>query len=108
MPTKTERILALLPGTFQASAGPSALRALADAFGSELLAGENSLAAVMRAHWVDHADKGAAGSSTSPASPPSGASPPGRTRTSRSSASTSSATSAPSSKAPPRCRASCG
>ncbi len=60
MPTKTERILALLPGTFQAAAVRSPLRALVDAFGSELLAAENSLAAVMRAHWVDHADKGAA------------------------------------------------
>lgn len=59
MPTKTERILALLPRTFQVAAGKSALRAVADAFGSELLKGENTLAELMRAHWVDHADKGA-------------------------------------------------
>ena len=61
MPTKAERILALLPRTFAAAtAGPSALRAVANAFGGELLGAENSLAPVMRAHWVDHADKGAA------------------------------------------------
>jgi hypothetical protein len=59
VPTKTERILALLPRTFEVAAGKSALRAVADAFGTELLQGENSLAEVMRAHWVDHADKGA-------------------------------------------------
>lgn len=59
MPTKTERILGYLPLTFQAAAGRSALRAVAGAFGNELLAAENSLAALMRAHWVDHADKGA-------------------------------------------------
>jgi hypothetical protein len=59
MPTKTERILGYLPLTFQAAAGRSALRAVAGAVGGELLAAENSLAAMMRAHWVDHADKGA-------------------------------------------------
>ena len=59
MPTKTERILGYLPLTFQAAAGRSALRAIAGAFGGELQAAENSLAALMRAHWVDHADKGA-------------------------------------------------
>lgn len=59
MPTKTERILGYLPLTFQVAAGRSALRAVAGAFGSELLTAENSLAALMRAHWVDHADKGA-------------------------------------------------
>ena len=37
----------------------SALFALVDAFGSELLKAENSLAAIMQAHWVDHADRGA-------------------------------------------------
>ena len=59
---KTERILSYLPGTFLAAEGtrPSALRAVAAAFGGELQAGENSLAALMRAHWVDHADRGAA------------------------------------------------
>jgi len=60
VPTKAERILALLPRVFEAVAGKSALRAVVNAFGGELLAAENSLAAVMRAHWVDHADKGAA------------------------------------------------
>ena len=63
MPSKTERILSYLPGTFRAADGttrPSALRAIAAAFGSELQAGENTLAALMRAHWVDHADRGAA------------------------------------------------
>lgn len=59
---KTERILSYLPGTFLAAEGtrPSALRAVAAAFGGELQAGESSLAALMRAHWVDHADRGAA------------------------------------------------
>jgi hypothetical protein len=59
VPTKTERILGYLPLTFQAAAGRSALRAIAAAFGGELQTAENSLAALMRAHWVDHADKGA-------------------------------------------------
>lgn len=59
MATKTERILSYLPGTFRALPGASALRAVAAAFGGELQAGENSLAALMRAHWVDHADRGA-------------------------------------------------
>lgn len=59
MPTKTERILSYLPETFRAGPSRSALRAVVDAFGRELLAAENSLAALMRAHWVDHADKGA-------------------------------------------------
>ncbi len=59
---KTERILSYLPGTFRVAEGstrPSALRAVAAAFGGELQAGENTLAALMRAHWVDHADRGA-------------------------------------------------
>lgn len=59
MATKTERILSYLPGTFQTLPRASALRAVAAAFGGELQAGENSLAALMRAHWVDHADRGA-------------------------------------------------
>ncbi len=59
MATKTERILGYLPGTFQAAPVLSALRALIDAPGRELLLAENSLAALMRAHWVDHADRGA-------------------------------------------------
>lgn len=59
MPTKTERILSYLPGTFRAAFERSALRAVVEAFGRELLEAENSLAALMRAHWVDHADRGA-------------------------------------------------
>ncbi|MFL5542114.1 MAG: hypothetical protein ACJ8J0_24220 [Longimicrobiaceae bacterium] len=59
MPTKTERILALLPRTFRAHPRPTALHALAEAFGGELLRAENALAEVMQAHWVDHADRGA-------------------------------------------------
>lgn len=60
MPTKTDRILSYLPRTFQTSPRPPVLYAVADAFGNELLLGENSLAAVMLAHWVDFADKNAA------------------------------------------------
>ena len=59
MPTKTDRILSYLPGTFRALPRPTALYALADTFGNELQQAENSLAALMMAHWVDHADKGA-------------------------------------------------
>lgn len=59
MPTKTERILSYLPGTFRALPRPTALYAVVDAFGNELLLAENSLAAIMQAHWVDHADRGA-------------------------------------------------
>jgi hypothetical protein len=59
MPTKTERILALLPRTFRAHPRPTALHALAEAFGGELLRAENALAEVMQSHWVDHADRGA-------------------------------------------------
>jgi hypothetical protein len=59
MPTKTERILSYLPSTFRALPKPTALFTVADAFGGELLQAENSLAALMLAHWVDHADKGA-------------------------------------------------
>src|SRR5688500_5597043 len=60
MATKTDRILARLPRTFQALPPPTALHALADAFGGELQRAENALAEVMQAHWVDHADRGAA------------------------------------------------
>lgn len=59
MPTKTERILGYLPQTFRA--GPrhlSPLYFVVAAFGNELLNGENSLAALMHAHWVNHADRG--------------------------------------------------
>lgn len=59
MPNKTERILGYLPRTFQALPKPTALYSLVDAFGGELLRGENSLAALMLAHWVEHADRGA-------------------------------------------------
>ncbi len=58
MPTKTDRILSYLPGTFRALPRPTALYSIADAFGQELLKAENSLAALMLAHWVDHADRG--------------------------------------------------
>jgi hypothetical protein len=57
MPTKTDRILSFLPKTFRTSPRPPVLYPLADAFGNELLLGENSLAAIMLAHWVDFADK---------------------------------------------------
>lgn len=58
MPTKTDKIVSYLPGTFRASERQSALRAFVEAFGAELLRAENSLAEVMQSHWVDHADKG--------------------------------------------------
>ena len=58
MPTKTDRILGYLPGTFHPAPSRSALRAVADAFGGELQRGENLLAEVMQAHWVDFADLG--------------------------------------------------
>jgi len=57
MPTKTDRILSYLPGTFRALPKPTVLYSLVDAFGNELLQAENTLAAVMRSHWVDTADK---------------------------------------------------
>ncbi|HEV2757450.1 MAG TPA: hypothetical protein VG318_16925 [Actinomycetota bacterium] len=59
MPTKTDRILEYLPGTFRALPPPTALHSFVDAFGRELLAAENSLAEVMQAHWVGYADRGA-------------------------------------------------
>ncbi len=58
MPTKSDRILSYLPGTFKRLPQKSALFAIVDAFGGELLQAENSLAAIMQAHWVDHADRG--------------------------------------------------
>jgi hypothetical protein len=58
MPTKTDRILSYLPGTFLALPRPTALYSVADAFGNELLQAENTLVAVMRSHWVDYADQG--------------------------------------------------
>jgi hypothetical protein len=59
MATKTDRILSYLPQTFKTSPRPAVLYPVADAFGNELLLGENSLAAIMLAHWVDFADKNA-------------------------------------------------
>ncbi|MEM9010944.1 MAG: hypothetical protein AAGE18_06940 [Pseudomonadota bacterium] len=59
MPTKTERILDLYPRTFRAGGARSPLGVLTETFGTELQLGENALAAVMRAHWVDQADRGA-------------------------------------------------
>jgi hypothetical protein len=60
MPTKTDRILSYLPSTFRVTPRPDVLYALIDAFGRDLLLAENSLAAVMAAHWVDYADRNAA------------------------------------------------
>lgn len=58
MPTKTDRILSYLPPTtYLTSPQPAVLYPLVDAFGKELLLGENSLAEIMLAHWVDFADK---------------------------------------------------
>lgn len=59
MPTKTDRILSYLPHTFLTVPRPKVLYPVADAFGNELLRGENSLAEIMLSHWVDHADKNA-------------------------------------------------
>jgi hypothetical protein len=59
MSPKTERILSYLPSTFRALPRPTALYSMVDAFGNELLQAENSLAALMLAHWVDHADRNA-------------------------------------------------
>ena len=58
MAGKTERILGYLPGPYRALPRPNALYTLADAFGKELQRGENGLAALMFAHWVDRADLG--------------------------------------------------
>src|SRR5687767_14131059 len=57
MPTKTDRILSYLPLTFKTAPRPRVLYPVADAFGNELLSGENCLAAILLAHWVDFADK---------------------------------------------------
>jgi hypothetical protein len=61
MPTKTDRIISYLPGAFRALPRPTALYTLVNAFGRELQQGENSLAALMQAHWVDHSDRGSEG-----------------------------------------------
>lgn len=55
---KTERILGNLPPTFAAFPRPTALFAIADAVGLVLQDAENSLVEVMKAHWIDHADRG--------------------------------------------------
>lgn len=60
MATKTDRILSYLPSTFRVTPRPDVLYALIDAFGKDLLLAENSLAAIMAAHWVDYADRNAA------------------------------------------------
>ncbi len=59
MPTKTDRILSYLPRTFQTVPRAKVLYPVVDAFGNELLLGENSLAEIMLSHWVDFADKNA-------------------------------------------------
>jgi len=57
MPMKTDRILSYLPKTFAPLPRPTALYSVVDAFGVELQRAENTLAAVMFAHWVDYADR---------------------------------------------------
>lgn len=57
MPNKTDRIISYLPSTFQKRPRGVTLYPLLDAFGRELQDGENSLAALMQAHWVDYADR---------------------------------------------------
>ncbi len=59
MAAKVDRIFDLLPSTFAVGPPPSPLAALVSTYGGELQAAENALAAVMRSHWVDHADFGA-------------------------------------------------
>ena len=63
MPTKTDRILSYLPGTFRArlpvTGAPSALYAIARAFGTELQQAENKLAEIVRSHWAGTADHSA-------------------------------------------------
>lgn len=59
MPTKTASILANLPFTFLAATRRSALQAIAGSVGSELSSGEVALARILRAHWVDTADRNA-------------------------------------------------
>lgn len=59
MSTGANNILANLPPTFAPVGTPSALTAIAGAFGGELSQAENTLAALMFAHWVDYADRNA-------------------------------------------------
>ncbi|MEM9549866.1 MAG: hypothetical protein AAGA05_01755 [Pseudomonadota bacterium] len=58
MVTKTERILDLLPGTFAAQPAQSPLQTLVATYGGELQRAENTLAAILRAHWCTQADLG--------------------------------------------------
>ena len=51
-----DRILGNLPPIFAGLPRPTVLASLADAFGGELVSAENSLAAMMVAHWVQFAD----------------------------------------------------
>mgnify|MGYP001393673464 CR=1 FL=1 len=57
MANKTDRIISYLPATFQKRPHGPTLHAVVDAFGRQLQDAENSLAAVMQAHWVDYADQ---------------------------------------------------
>jgi hypothetical protein len=56
MTNKSDRIISYLPETFQKRPSGPTLHAVVDAFGRQLQDAENSLAAVMQAHWVDYAD----------------------------------------------------
>lgn len=58
MPTRTQRILDRLPHTFLSQSSETHLYALVDAFGQDFLEAENSLTAIMAAHFVDLADRG--------------------------------------------------
>lgn len=55
---KTERILSYLPPTFERRPGPSLLFTVVDAVGRQMAKADDLLVTVMRAHWVDFADKG--------------------------------------------------
>jgi hypothetical protein len=57
MPNKTDRIATYLPSTFKKRPRGQTLHSVIDAYGRELQDAENSLAAVMQAHWVDYADR---------------------------------------------------
>ena len=57
MANKTDRVIGNLPSTFRKQPRGETLHAVVDAYGRELQDGENSLAAVMQAHWVDYADR---------------------------------------------------
>jgi len=55
--SKTDRILGNLPAIYKAYPRPSALYVLANAAGVQLQEGENLLTKVMKAHWIDYADR---------------------------------------------------